>query len=50
MKELVLNNFYSREDVHGIFSPETGFTPQAGTWGLHGIIKIPDREDDFVFL
>ena len=25
------------------------FTPQAGTWGLHGIVKIPDREGDFVF-
>ena len=50
MKELVLNNLYSREDVHGIFSPETNFTPQAGTWGLHGIIKIPQREGDFVFV
>lgn len=49
MKELILNNLYSREDVHGIFSPETNFTPQAGTWGLHGIIKIPQREGDFVF-
>lgn len=40
---------YSRRDVHGIFSPHTKFTPQAGTWGLHGIVSIPDREYDFVF-
>ena len=25
---------YAREAVHGIFAPETTFTPQAGTWGL----------------
>ena len=49
MKKLKLKNNYSREDVHSIFSPDTQFTPQAGTWGLHGIIKIPSREDDFVF-
>ncbi|MDB2474137.1 DUF3427 domain-containing protein [Gammaproteobacteria bacterium] len=49
MKKLILKNNYSREDVHSIFSPDTQFTPQAGTWGLHGIIKIPSREDDFVF-
>lgn len=40
---------YSREDVHGIFSPHTVFTPQAGTWGLQGVVGIPDRSNDFVF-
>jgi len=49
MRELRLKDLYSREEVHGIFAPETTFTPQAGTWGLQGIIKIPNREDDFVF-
>lgn len=49
MKPLALRTLYSREDVHSIFSPDTTFTPQAGTWGLHGIIKIPARENDFVF-
>jgi len=49
MRKLRLKDLYSREEVHGIFAPETTFTPQAGTWGLHGIIKIPNREDDFVF-
>ncbi len=41
---------YNRKEVHDIFSPFTVFTPQAGTWGLHGIVKIPDRQRDYVFL
>lgn len=49
MKSLVLNQRYSREEVHQIFSPETEFTPQAGTWGLRGIVKVPNRDNDFVF-
>ena len=47
--KLELFSDYSREGVHAIFSPETPFTPQAGTWGLHGIVNIPDREKDYVF-
>ena len=50
MKELKLRELYSRRDIHGIFSPETPFTPRAGTWGLHGIIKVPDTDNDFVFI
>ncbi len=49
MPELVLYDDYSREDVHSIFSPDTAFTPQAGTWGLQGVVPIPDRPGDFVF-
>jgi hypothetical protein len=49
MKKLILKNFYSREDVHSIFSPETNFTLSTGSWGLHGIVKIPQVENDFVF-
>jgi len=49
MKPLKLWDFYSREDVHSIFSPDTKFTPQTGTWGLQGIIKVPRRDGDFVF-
>ncbi len=49
MAELILYQEYSREEVHGIFSPDTKFTPQTGTWGLHGIVKIPDRDGNFVF-
>ena len=40
---------YTREEVHAIFSPNTRFTPQSGSWGLQGIIQIPGRDGDFVF-
>lgn len=49
MAKLVLGNTYSRAEVHAIFSPDTTFTPQAGSWGMHGIVRVPDRESDFVF-
>ncbi|MBK1726720.1 DUF3427 domain-containing protein [Halorhodospira neutriphila] len=49
MPELKLYAHYDRRSVHSIFSPYTNFTPQAGTWGLQGIIAIPDRPGDFVF-
>jgi hypothetical protein len=49
VKHLNLNNKYSREEVHQIFSPDTKFTPGAGTWGLHGIVRLPGRQSDFVF-
>lgn len=49
MQNLELGAEYTREDVHNIFSPETTFTPQAGTWGLQGIVRIPWKESDFVF-
>jgi hypothetical protein len=39
---------YSREEVHDIFAPDTAFTPQSGTWGIQGIVPIPDRPGDFV--
>lgn len=46
---LTLWSDYSRKDVHSIFSPHTPFTPQAGTWGLQGIVRVPDRRGDWVF-
>lgn len=49
MKKLNLYDKYNREDIHSIFSPETVFTPQAGTWGLHGIVRI-GKSKDYVFL
>ena len=48
-RKLVLYEDFTREEVHEIFSPETSFTPQSGTWGLQGIVPIPEREGDFVF-
>ena len=49
MPKLKLYALYNRETVHSIFSPETSFTPQAGTWGLQGVIELPDRPGDFIF-
>ncbi len=49
MTTLSLWSDYTREDVHSIFSPSTIFTPQAGTWGLQGIVRIPERDGDWVF-
>ena len=48
-RTLNLHGDFSREDVHDIFDPSSTFTSQAGTWGLHGIVEIPDRDGDFVF-
>lgn len=49
MRELEIWKEYSREEVHDIFSPDTIFTPQTGTWGLQGIVKIPERPRSYVF-
>lgn len=49
MPALNLYTDYTREEVHEIFSPDTTFTSQAGTWGLQGIVRVPERSDDFVF-
>ena len=40
---------YNREEIHNIFSPHTTFTPQSGTWGLHGLVRI-ENSNDFVFI
>jgi len=49
MPTLTLYQDYSRQLVHDIFAPETPFTTGAGTWGLQGIIALPQRVGDFVF-
>ena len=49
MLSLKIGNDYTREQVHAIFAPETNFTPQAGTWGLQGIVRVPARHGDWVF-
>lgn len=46
---LTLYEIYTRQDVHDIFEPGTRFTPQAGTWGLWGIVPVPGKAGDFVF-
>ena len=50
LRNLNIYEIYSREEIHSIFSPETKFHQGAGTWGNHGIIPIPNRENDFVFI
>lgn len=50
MKVLTLNDKYTREEIHDIFSPETLFTPGAGTWGMQGVIPVPYRSGDWVFI
>ena len=50
LRNLNLYEIYSREEIHSVFSPETIFYQGAGTWGNHGIIPIPNRENDFVFI
>ncbi|HSF30417.1 MAG TPA: DUF3427 domain-containing protein [Candidatus Tectomicrobia bacterium] len=49
MPSLVLYHDYMREDVHDMFASDAPFTAQSGTWGLHGIIAVPDRPGDFLF-
>lgn len=49
MKKLLRLEKYTREEIHDIFSPDTKFTSQAGTWGFHGIVKVPNTKEDYVF-
>jgi hypothetical protein len=49
MRDLQIWQEYTREEVHSIFSPETVFTSQSGTWGLHGMIRVPSRLGDWIF-
>lgn len=49
LKQLSLFADYSRRDVHDIFAPEAPFTERSGTWGNHGVVRIPGRPGDWVF-
>lgn len=40
---------YTRKEVHDIFVPGGKFTPNAGTWGLHGCVHVPKTDHDYVF-
>lgn len=50
MKKLIRYEKYSRKEVHDIFSPDTKFTPQAGSWGMQGIIRVPETQHDYIFM
>lgn len=46
---LELYELYSRNDVQNIFDPDYQFEPSRGTWGLHGVVRIPHKQNDWVF-
>ena len=49
VRPLQLYSDYTRREVHAVFAPGTPFTPKAGTWGILGIVPVPDRPKDYVF-
>ena len=46
---LTLYRDYTRREVRDILAPKAPFTPYTGTWGYHGIVKVPERDGDFAF-
>lgn len=49
VKPLNLYEDYTREEVQKVFAPNDKFTRGAGSWGISGIVSIPNRVGDFVF-
>ena len=51
MDRLVRYEEYTRRDVNNIFNPKIPFTPGAGIYGMHGLIRVPkeDNNQDFIF-
>jgi hypothetical protein len=49
VKPLNLYEDYTREEVQKVFAPNDKFTRGAGSWGISGIVSIPNRIGDFVF-
>lgn len=45
MPTLELWQTYDREAVHDIFSPDTTFTPQTGSWGISGMVRLETKGD-----
>lgn len=50
MRPLTRYESYSRYDVQQILAPFARFTSQAGTWGLQGIVRIPNTKDYVFFV
>jgi len=46
-RSLILYEDYSRRNVYDLFETGTRFTPQAGTWGLLGIVPILGKPGNF---
>ena len=40
---------YTRRDSHDLFDPLSPFTPQSGTWGMQGTVRLQNRARDWVF-
>lgn len=47
---LVRYQSYTRKEICQIFEPGTTFVPQAGRWGISGIVETPKDSGNFVFL
>ncbi|HEX6748463.1 MAG TPA: DUF3883 domain-containing protein [Longimicrobium sp.] len=47
--QLVRYQAYSRQEVHDLLDPTVPFTPNAGMWGISGIVSLSGRPNDFVF-
>lgn len=41
---LELYELYTRSDAQQIFEPDYKFEPSRGTWGLHGVIRLPNKK------
>lgn len=41
---------YKRFDISQIFEPGCNFIPGAGRWGIPGIVEVPPKSSNFVFL
>lgn len=50
MKVRELRNFdkYTRHEVHDMFSPNTKYVKNSGSWGIHGIVRVPNTLSDYV--
>ena len=46
---LELYELYTRSDAQQIFEPDYKFEPSRGTWGLHGVIRLLNKKNDWVF-
>lgn len=46
---LKLYDLYSRRKVQELFDPDYNFRSGTGSWGLQGVIKLPNKQNDWVF-
>jgi hypothetical protein len=46
---LTLYQQYSRSEVQRLFDKDYNFQASRGTWGLQGVVRVPNRPNDWVF-